>query len=71
MDIIMPGQNGIEAAERIKNEVPSTKVILYSMYDYDIGSLKEMAAADHFIPKQRLFKDLIQTIGDICSISSK
>src|SRR5579872_2632057 len=32
MDIAMPGLNGLEAAERIHNEAPKTKVIILSMH---------------------------------------
>ena len=71
MDVIMPGENGIEAAKRIKGDLPSTKIILYSMYDFDFSSREEIITADRFIPKQRLFMDLIQTIREICRINSE
>ena len=66
MDVIMPGENGIETAKRIKRDLPSTKIILYSMYDFDFRTGREIIAADRFIPKQHLFRDLVQAIRELC-----
>ena len=65
-DVIMPGENGIETAKRIKRDLPSTKIILYSMYDFDFRTGREIIAADRFIPKQHLFGDLVQAIRELC-----
>ena len=47
LDIAMPGLNGLEAAERIHNEVPKTKVIILSMHakeEYVAQALKAGAS---------------------------
>jgi DNA-binding NarL/FixJ family response regulator len=47
MDIAMPGLNGLEAAERIHNEAPKTKVIILSMHaneEYVAQALKAGAS---------------------------
>lgn len=47
LDIAMPGLNGLEAAERIHNEAPKTKVIILSMHakeEYVAQALKAGAS---------------------------
>jgi DNA-binding NarL/FixJ family response regulator len=47
MDIAMPGLNGLEAAERIHNEAPKTRVIILSMHaneEYVAQALKAGAS---------------------------
>jgi DNA-binding NarL/FixJ family response regulator len=65
MDIKMPGMNGIEAAALIKHYRPSVKVILYSMYEFDIYDTEELKVADMVISKHRLFEELVSGIRRI------
>ncbi len=66
MDIRMPRQNGIDAARCIRSSHPAVKIILYSLYDYELMSMETPAAADRFIPKQKLFEELVPCIEAVC-----
>ncbi|RPJ56434.1 MAG: DNA-binding response regulator [Acidobacteria bacterium] len=61
MDIKMPRRNGIEAATRIKNQDRSVRVILYSMDEPVISDWSEVKV-DRFIPKQRLFEEILPAL---------
>ena len=61
MDVKMPRKNGIEAAARIKRHDRSVRVILYSMDEpgsYDWSEVE----VDGFIPKQRLFEEILPAL---------
>jgi DNA-binding NarL/FixJ family response regulator len=62
MDFKMPGRNGVEAARLIKSQYPSIKVILFSLYDNEVNKGCEPGAVDLFIPKQRLFEEVMDAI---------
>ena len=63
-DIKMPGRNGIEAARLLKSQMPEIKVILFSMVEGDEFFNGDLNVADRFIPKQRLFEELIGVIEE-------
>ncbi|RLB29403.1 MAG: hypothetical protein DRH11_16055 [Deltaproteobacteria bacterium] len=65
MDIRMPGQSGIEAARKIRQKVPSTKVILYSMYGGEFYTRQDLSIADRFIPKERLFEEILGALSEL------
>jgi DNA-binding NarL/FixJ family response regulator len=60
MDISLPGENGLEVTRKIKNQYPSTTVIILT--SYDLPEYREMAVqykADHFLTKGSASKDQI------------
>ncbi|MGQ9653792.1 MAG: response regulator [Thermodesulfobacteriota bacterium] len=63
MDIAMPVLNGIEAAKRIKRQLPNAKVIILSMYGHEhhIGELLE-AGISGYLLKDSSGKDIIMAI---------
>ncbi len=61
MDIKMPRKNGIEAAQRIKTQALRVRVILYSMDEPGISDWSEVNV-DGFIPKQRLFEEILPAL---------
>ncbi len=63
MDIAMPVLNGIEAAKRIKRQLPSAKVIILSMYGHEhhIGELLE-AGISGYLLKDSSGRDIVMAI---------
>ncbi len=63
MDIRLPGENGIDITEKIKNEHPEIIVIILTNYDmpeYREAALK--SGADGYIPKGSLKMSEIETL---------
>ena len=65
MDIEMPGMNGIEATEIVKQKYPQIKVIMLTVFDNDENIFKSIkAGADGYLLKEVNPKDLQQGILD-------
>ena len=64
-DIKMPRQTGIEAAQFIREHRPEIKIILFSMHENNEFMNANLKAADRFIPKQRLFEDIVGAIQEM------
>jgi DNA-binding NarL/FixJ family response regulator len=65
MDIEMPGMNGIEATEIVKQKYPQIKVIMLTVFDNDENIFKSIkAGADGYLLKEVNPKDLRQGILD-------
>jgi DNA-binding NarL/FixJ family response regulator len=63
MDVRMSGMNGISATHRLKNEMPSLKIIILSLCD--LQAYKDAAiecGADTFVIKKALFDELVPAI---------
>lgn len=63
MDIGMPGVSGLDAAARIKRELPATKVLILSMHD-DQGYLRQVlrAGASGYLLKRAADTELLAGI---------
>jgi two-component system response regulator NreC len=63
MDIAMPLLNGIEAAKRIRKQLPNTKVLILSMYSHEhyIHELFETGVSGYLL-KDASGRDIIQAI---------
>jgi len=63
MDIAMPLLNGIEAAKRIRKDLPNTKILILSMYshDYYIHELLETGISGYLL-KESSGRDIITAI---------
>ena len=63
LDLVMPGLNGLKAAQQISETCPGTKVLVISMYDPGplFGELKK-AGVRGFVPKSSLAAELVPAI---------
>jgi len=66
LDIQMSGGNGIKVLEKIKEEMPSTKVIMLTNYPYPQYRKKCMdAGADYFFDKSTEFEKVIEVVKNM------
>ena len=63
MDIAMPFMNGIEAAKRIRKDLPKTKILILSMYSHEhyIHELLEVGISGYLL-KDSSGRDIINAI---------
>ena len=63
MDIAMPQMNGIEAAKRIRKDLPRTKILILSMYSHEhyIHELLEVGISGYLL-KNASGRDIIKAI---------
>lgn len=76
MDIAMPGLNGIDAARRIKAEMPEVKIIALSMHaDRRFVAGMFGVGASGYLLKEGAFHELVQAVSDVAAdqvyVSSK
>ncbi len=64
MDISLPGMSGIEATRQIKAIVPSTQVVMLTIYEGDSYRADATeAGASAYIPKRAMQTELIPTLA--------
>ena len=66
LDLAMPRLNGAEAAYVLKNDMPETPVILFTMTDLNIGSMCEAIDVD-FISKADGVPKLLERVDALFS----
>ena len=60
MDIGLPGMNGIEAAQSIKAAVPTTRVVMLTMFDDEAHRADAVAAGvSAYVPKRKVQTELL------------
>jgi two-component system, NarL family, response regulator NreC len=65
MDILMPGMNGIEATQRIRQSCPGTKVLALSMYDDEEHVQRLLTAgASGFMLKRATHDELVRAVRE-------
>ncbi len=68
MDVQMPVMNGIEAAARLRQELPSTRIIMVTVHDGpDVRQACRESGADGFIAKEHLDEELPALLEHIFS----
>lgn len=68
MDVVMPGESGIEATRRLLSERPETKVLILSMQD-DSHYVREAfeAGASGYVLKEAADKEVVQAVREVAS----
>lgn len=73
LDLSMPVMNGFEAAKEIRRVAPSTRIVIYSMYD--VPAIGTVGWADAFVTKTAPVQELIaaveRVVGQPPSLLSK
>jgi DNA-binding NarL/FixJ family response regulator len=63
MDIGLPGMSGIEAAQSIKAAVPTTHVVMLTMFDDDAHRADAVAAGvSAYVPKRKVQTELLPVL---------
>jgi DNA-binding NarL/FixJ family response regulator len=66
MDVGISGMDGIEATHHIKQDRPSTGVVLLTTHDEEAYlSATGKSGADTFLPKRRLRSDLLVSVREV------
>jgi DNA-binding NarL/FixJ family response regulator len=66
LDVMMPNLNGLEVAQRVKQRVPATHIVVLSMYSdepYVVESLRN--GADAYVLKAVSTRDLVHAINEV------
>ena len=71
LDVSMPGQNGLDTARALRQEVPSAKILMMSQNDATqmLSGVIE-AGAHGCVDKSRLSEDLLPAIKGIWGVAS-
>ena len=68
LDITMPTMNGLEATRMIKQELPSTEILIVSQHDSRIHETDALAAgASGYVVKSNASRDLLPAVRKIQS----
>jgi DNA-binding NarL/FixJ family response regulator len=63
MDIGLPGMSGIEAAQSIKAAVPTTRVVMLTMFDDEAHRADAIAAGvSAYVPKRKVQTELLPVL---------
>jgi DNA-binding NarL/FixJ family response regulator len=63
MDIGLPGMNGIEAAQSIKAAVPTTRVVMLTIYDDEAHRAAAAAVGvSAYVPKRKVQTELLPVL---------
>lgn len=70
MDLGLPGINGLEAARRLRQCAPQTKVVMVSVHDSEAQRMASLeAGAVAFVAKRRMHEGLLATLGGLLAQS--
>ncbi|MCR4404859.1 MAG: response regulator transcription factor [Candidatus Acetothermia bacterium] len=68
LDLAMPGLNGLEALERLRQASPKTKVLILSMFDDELYILRAArAGAAGYLLKDGSSEELREAIDSVCN----
>lgn len=67
LDIDMPGKNGLDTCEAIKNSYPEVKVVILSMYkDVEMVKLAFFNGAKGYLVKDNTSDELVECVQTVC-----
>jgi DNA-binding NarL/FixJ family response regulator len=64
LDLAMPKLNGIKAASVIKTEVPTARIVLFTLYELPVKMLGPIAGIDLVLSKRDGVKNLIKRVRE-------
>jgi DNA-binding NarL/FixJ family response regulator len=68
LDLSMPVMNGVEATRQIRQLLPSTKIIVFSMHDFaQLADTVKQAGADAYVSKSTQVDKLYEAIRRVLS----
>jgi two-component system response regulator NreC len=66
MDLVMPGMNGMQATQHLRERHPDIKILILSMYDYDEYIRQTLrAGASGYVLKSAAGDDLMRAIREV------
>ena len=66
MDVRMGGMNGLNATQRLRDELPDLAIIILSKYDLlEYREAAEIRGADGYVVKMNMVEDLLPTIQQV------
>ena len=66
LDITMPVMSGLEAAVRIRQLAPTTRIVMLSMHDAVVmANLLSLSAPDAYLSKATANQDLVRTLNGL------
>jgi DNA-binding NarL/FixJ family response regulator len=66
MDLVMPGMNGMQAAQQLHDKYPDIKILILSMYDDDEYICQILkAGASGYVLKRAASDDLLRAIREV------
>ncbi len=72
MDVRMGGMNGLNATQRLKDELPEVAIIILSKYDlYEYREVAKIRGADGYVVKMNMVEELLPTIRQVMSNQGK
>lgn len=72
MDVRMGGMNGLNATQRLKDEIPEVAIIILSKYDlHEYREAARIRGADEYVVKMNMVEELLPTIRRVMVDQSK
>jgi len=66
LDVLMPGQNGIDLIPNLRNESPRSKIIMLTLWDMSsYRDSAKSAGADEFVSKKKMTETLLPAIKKV------
>ena len=72
MDVRMGGMNGLNATQRLKDELAEVAIIILTKYDlHEYREVAKIRGADGYVVKMNMVEELLPTIREVMSNQGK